>query len=482
MLKLLAIISLFISPLNNLKANDDYTFTPPKNYNVEGTYSSEMEQGNSFHLVIMKVKGEKVYKIQPVHVKSDGTINEFELVTLTYEPQIVSHHEGDALISFINFNQDAKKLTVFDFNTSNLSVNTTSRGIGLKALNTVIRLKDKTVILNLDDNKTFSTIVIEGKNSLEKKYHTVPKEYEPAFKEIIKDGVEAINQNEFNEKGSIHKNKVFVNDNELSIIINDEKEVSTQIFKTLLSENGTLKVINIDPAKESALEKIKEYNTYLHNNQIFSVASNKNLMEVFAFDASNGKLVKKIAVDAILNNSEVLRDYLKSTSTIRMKSTITVNNTAEGNIVLRLDQADKKTYKYNYNWWWHHNWIMQHNMMMHQQWMHQQMQQQIQQMNYNIPNRFGPDVASYENQYLDFEIKKEREAIKIVLDKATLSFIPDANSKTSMNEVDREKHLKPFEKDNNKRNLSATFSKNAMHCIYQDRTSKEIRIQIKTLD
>lgn len=481
MLRLLLLFCIVSIPFSNLKANEVYTFTPPKNHFVKGTYSSEMQDGNSFHLVIMSVKGEKTFKIQPVHIKSNGSILEFKTVTLNHEPKIISHHEGGEMMSFIDFDEKNEMLSVFDFNTTSLTVDTSSRNLKLEELQTVIRLNNKTVLLNLENNKSFSTIVIEGQNALEKVAHSIPKEQQLLFKKLKKEGLDAINQNEYTEKGSINKNKIFINDGRLSFIFDDEKEISTKVISTLLNEDSSFDEITINPKETSTLEKIKNYNTYLHKNQIFSVASNKESMELLAFDADNGEMVKKINVDDIVTkNSEKLEDYLKATSKGKIKSTITVSNTEDGNIVLRLDQADKTSYRYNYNWWWHHHWMMQQNMMMQQQMLHQQMRMQ-QQMN-TIPRGFGPNPALYDTQHLNYINRKEPESIKIVLDKSTLNILPDASDKTTLNEVDREKHLKPYEKDNNKRNVSATFSKNAMHCIYQDRKSKEIRIQVTSLN
>jgi hypothetical protein len=93
---------------------------------------------------------------------------------------------------------------------------------------------------------------------------------------------------------------------------------------------------------------------------------------------------------------------------------------------------------------------------------------------------YGPNPEAYDFDYL-FSTKKDAEVLKFVLDKNTLEILPNASKKTTLKEIDRTTQLEPYKKDNDKRMLSAAFTKNNLHYIYQDRKTKEIRIQVKLL-
>ncbi|MFT7071766.1 MAG: hypothetical protein ACJAX3_000740 [Patiriisocius sp.] len=224
--------------ITSLFANDIFSYTPPENLRVAGTYSSEMGNGNSFHLVIMRNKKEDNFKIKPIFIKSDGTALEFEIVTLNHEPSIISHHSENEMMSFVDFNKNTNLVSVYDFNTANLTYHSGPRKIEVKKIQTIFRLDNKTVLLNVGDTMELSSIVIKGNEPLIEIKKMIPAEYHKEFKKIRQNGLDAINQTEYTLKGSINKNKIFLNLDELSFVMDDEKKGTTKIFSTLLDKDS----------------------------------------------------------------------------------------------------------------------------------------------------------------------------------------------------------------------------------------------------
>jgi hypothetical protein len=464
-----------------VNATDLYTFTPEKNYSVKGTYSSELSEGASFHLILLKRKNKSEFRIKPVYISNSEDITEFEAIEMDRLPSIVSHHSNNNIISFLDFNKRGETISLLDFDLENTS-SVKITDITLKGIQTIFRLEDRTILLNIDkkgekiSHKTFGTSQDIHLNTID-----IPEDYKDTFKKLMKNGLEAINQNEYVDKASIHTNKIFLDNNILSYIIDDEKEKSTKSISIDLANPETF--IEKEFSASKKLEKIKNYNTYVYNKQLFSIASNKNLLEVEVFDLVNGAKLKTFSASDVLsanNDVENMKEYAKSTSKKNMKSTITVNETKDGNLVMKLDRVDRAKYRYNYNWWGYH-WMMHQNMMMQQHQMQQQ-QQMIQRMNNSIPNRFGPNPEVYNQFEATFKeaLKTETEAIVLVFNK-NLEILAEANTETKLPKIDRDKNLEKFKKESFMKNTTASFTDTKMTYVYLNRKTKVVHIETKPL-
>jgi hypothetical protein len=102
-----------------------------------------------------------------------------------------------------------------------------------------------------------SSIVIKGNEPLIEIKKMIPAEYHKEFKKIRQNGLDAINQTEYTLKGSINKNKIFLNLDELSFVMDDEKKGTTKIFSTLLDKDSDFEELNFEPFKNTAVEKLR---------------------------------------------------------------------------------------------------------------------------------------------------------------------------------------------------------------------------------
>ena len=470
------LISLVILSTVTSYANEIYKFSVDKDLHVEGTYSAEINKGASFHLVLMKVKFEDRYKMLPVYITKTGEVREFDLIALDVLPNIISHHSVNDNISLVSYNDKEKSLSVFEFDIKSKSFKKNKQE-EVEKPDTVFRLDNATVLLTVDkkgEKLGYWRIVSWDNQKLE--HIDIPEELNKEFKKI---NAVAINQNEFVEKGSFPGTKAYLNNNELVYIIDDEKSnTSKSIIIDLNNPSDFLqkefKTVGTN------LEKVKDYNSYLYNNKVFTVASNKEDMEVTIHNLKEGRQEKRLSLrqDIFKDNQEMekFREYLDYTAKGKIKAMLTINETSEGNMAVRIDQADNTSYNYNYNWWWHHEWMLQQNMMMQMQ-----MQQNMRQMMQNLPSGFGPNPSTYEYGYNPNKKSNEPKPIVFVLNN-NLDLINNASGETVYPEIEREKYLKEYEDDRNMRNVSASFTQLEIRCVYQDRKSKEIIIDTKLLN
>ncbi|EDM43427.1 hypothetical protein SCB49_00220 [unidentified eubacterium SCB49] len=471
------IINLFVLLIaSTTLANDLFKFSVPENIHLEGTYSSETTENGSFHLIIMKEKYKKVFKIKPVFIQDNNKITDFEEVSLTYEPTIISHHTSGDISSFVILNEKTKKLAVHNFNTNDHS-HSSNEIDDIKAPSLTFRLADQTLLFDFEKKgKSINFYKITSDNTINHQEIIVPIELQDVTKEAM--AAVAINQNEYVTKGTLNNVKAFVKNNKLFFSIDDEKNNKSEVLSIGLDEKATFSLKELH-VSDSNIEKIKDYNSYLFDDKLYAIVAGKDDFELNLFDIESEQVLKTLSLkeDISKNNSlDNFTDYLDKVSKGRIRPTITANKTKKGNLKITIDQADITVYRYNYNWWWHHH-IFQQQMMIQQEMMIRQQRQLMQSM---PPGGFGPNMDYYDNHPEVYFKKEDLKPIVIIVDLSG-NLLPQTDEETVHKNIDKEKNIELFEEDKNIKKLSACFSSSEMRYVYQDRKSKTVFIKTQPI-
>lgn len=464
-MKILSIlIALFLTISTN--ANELHKVEVPDTMYLQGTYSSETSNDGSFHLMILQDKSTKDYVIKPIFISNDEQLLIFNEVPVSYLPEIISHHSSNNISSFVTYNDKEKTVAVHNFNTIDKTY-TTSFIDEVKTLGLLFRLDNKTLLFDYSKKeKTLNYTEISTNNKIAKRTINIPAEYQKKFEKLHV--TPPINQNEFVEKGPLNSLKAHIIENKLVITEDLEDSKQTTVLSMSLDNKDRFSFKKLQVGKTN-IEKIKDYNSYLFENNLYTIVVGKKEFEIKIFDAEKELLINSLSLRNDISKGfediKRLADYLDVVSKGRIRPTITANKTIEDHIKITIDQADKNLYYYNYDWSWHH------------QMMHQQMMEQVQQ---RLPTGFGPNPIEYDNHQGVYFKKEDPKPIIIIINKQG-EILQDAKNETVLKNIDKEKNLKIFEEDKDYKNISASFSSTTMNYIYQDRKSKNVFIKSKTI-
>lgn len=420
---------------------------------VVSTFSGEMSENNSFHLIVAKNKDTKQYDLIPVK-HSNGDLQKLDYISFEVAPEILSFHSSGSLVSLF-VSVKVKKERVFfvvDIDYSSGQSNISNR-IYSDDFITVLRKKDKSLALFISDEEIR---VFKIENSKEIKVIKVrPKNDLEYLKELSKGFIDPVNSDEFVTNGSLSNKRAYCFNEDLLISVENVIEGKTTVVKIPLYDE-LFEHLNINVYRDS---KLKKSTSYIVDNKLFQLKTDKENGVVNIYDInSDDKSKIDLSNSFIANKSsdfESVEKFLRSASKNNNEPTISVNKTTDKKLVLRIDFVNKLTYLYNSNWWWHHMQFQQDFMRF-----------QNQQMMNSIPS-FGP----YSDIDFDDFIKEDTDHFFEILIDEENNVLNETKYTTIHKDIDRSGYIDRIEGLKALDYASSVFLNNTFRCFVFEKTS-----------
>jgi len=437
-----------------------------ENQKIEGTFSADLNKEQSIHLIFTKNSKSNLYEITPFYMDSEENTSMFNVIETKKRSSIISYHIQNNTLSLLlshKFKKIEEYIIVdFDLNTKKQTIKKIKKGES----NTVFRLKNKTIIIN-KLKTSWDIIEINSTKTISKSNIKINAENQKDFETIFESSPDIVNTNEYVKNGSIQKNQAFYNDNKIIFTNTSNSSFNTKIITIdLVTKNYSfIKYLN------SEIEKIKDINTYIYNNTIFSIIVNKTDAILKINKLNKVENLYRASLNNELANyldSEIVKSLIKKASKKINKPTITVNKSIEHKLVLNIDYVDTNTYSYNYDWWLHH-------------WMFTQqvhMQQTMHHIKVNLPS-FGPNPMLY-NDLAFYTTKTEKKSIKLVMN-TDFSINKNASKETINKEIDRDNYLDKLKKNKDLKHITASFQEKSFRYIYYSKPLKKFQIKTSKL-
>ncbi|MGB5983530.1 MAG: hypothetical protein WBG46_15440 [Nonlabens sp.] len=445
-LALLAILT-FIIPVNQIKI--------PEHQKILNSFSGNLNDGGSFHLILTKNKDTKNYDIL-TYTHNDKGFTELPSVSFEKKLGILSFHSnGEAITLIVKSKIDGDtSIQVLDFNQATEHISK-SKPILYENYKTIIREDHKNTILFVKDGELKTMEILSAENIVDQ---SIELDYEAKkfMNDLEDEGLTPINTDEYVKNGSIKSFKAYSENGEIIITQDDQSTGFVNLLKLSMSSEKI--VSSFSSLKSKPVEKYKKNSSYFIADKIYQLKMGKKdaKLNVFQADGSSKRTIDLLGTKVLENSSnrEAAENFSKKASRNANHPTITLNETKQGAFKIRLDYVNKNTYNYNYHWWWHHHWMMQQQMMIHQQ-MHQNAMRNM--------SRFGPnsneDHAAIYN--LNSIAKQSHFELGIT---ANGELIDPKDLKTKKQEIDKQKIIKQIEDDKKLKHSSTVFYDD--HYIY----------------
>ena len=462
-MKKLFVFILFLSIYNSF-AFDLYSVKLSKNEKLEGTFSINVSNNQSVHLLFIKDSETKKFVIKPLFLNQTKVVKELESYTLDSKPNIIANHYLDNNFVISNYDEDSKKLTVIEFDliTGKFKDKIVENYLKPKI---IFNQNGKTYLINLntENQKQLRVDVIINTNQIVSSAIKLDPNFYKKFKSVINDSPDVINQEVFVKNGSIKKNRVYLNDDNL-YFTNENNDKTTSLFTFNLNDKTSATTIfdfNLD-------NKTKDFNSYVFADKLMNVTSKYDDIDIKYFDLKTSKLIKELSLNTDLKslfNNDKIQNFLNEEKKPSLKITSTINSTKDNNYKITISRVNINDYNYNYNWWWFQSFMMQ------------QMQMQ-QMMQMSARGGFGP-----KNDYNDIYISEKRkpETLEFVVNNQ-FEIQASNNVSSVFKNIDKDEIIKEFEKDKSIKNFTATFLEDELIYVYQNNKSKEIFINFKKFD
>lgn len=452
----------------------------PKHFKVENTFSGDLSDTQSFHLIFSKNKENKQYTIHP-YLFDGKEVTTIEPVENNKEFKVVSFHKRNNILSILCSydikNKSFLKRVDFNLDTKTSSL---SNEFDNEDFLSSVRLKDKTILVYKTDDK-FTIKEFFGNEPVNEKSYTF-KEKDVIKNFLKKENVTTIKTDEFVANGSPNKVKLYYVENSLvftkdsdepfniaigGIPLNNKKTNTTQVLKIDLTTKKVEPVLT--KINNGDGEKFKKATSYFLNNKLFQLALSKKKALVKITDITEDKTLNTITLDESLTpyikgnpNFIGFEKFLKTAGKNKYNATITANSSKNGDeLVVRVDYVDKD-YSYNYNWWWHHQQFMMHNQMMHQ-------------MRMSVPSGFGPSQP--DDFAFDFAvIKKDKRFFELVID-TNGQLLKNDLPETIYKEIDKKEYIDKLEDVKDIKHESSCFLKDEFRYIGYSRKLKAFVFQ-----
>lgn len=460
----------------------------PDNFKVEDTFSGNLSDTNSFHLIFTKDKETKNYTIFSYLYDGENIKN---LPGFTEEEplSIVSFHQKNNILSLL-LTYSIKKKPYLKTVHYNLVTNekTASEAILHDDFVTSIRTIDESILIYKSVN-SFKIKSYAG-NSLPLTKELNLLDNLDVKKFFNQQSVTSIKTDEFVANGATNTVRLYYEDNSLfftrdsdepidinviGFSLNNKKANITQLLKFDL--NSQILTPKFSSYENANGEKFKKATSFFSNNMLFQLALSKKEGFINIIDINSGNIMNNIVLNASMSkfvkgNPEFdsVEDFLNNAGKNKYNATITANKTTTDKIRVRLDYVDIN-YRYTYDWWWFHQQFMwqmqQHNM--------QIMQQNIQR---NIPRGFGP----YNDDDFIFATKKiEKRFFEIIID-INGNLVQEELPELLFKEIDKEIYIKNLEEIDKYKYESSCFLNNSFRFIAYDLTNRKFIIETKKLN
>ncbi|PVW16373.1 hypothetical protein [Marixanthomonas spongiae] len=455
------ILSLFIflSSYTITSANELFSFSLGENYKFEKTHSVNIGIQATIHLVVAKNRDTRNYDLLPFYVNANQEITQLETTSYDKIPEIISYHHNANTVTLLNYQDDQLTLVDFDIETGNAS---SKRVDDFEKPEHIFRLPNKTIFLEVDRRGEHITVTeLESVNSIHSESVPIPEVSQKEVRRLFKEAIEEVFTDEYVKNGSISEFQAYYESDKFIIVKNDERKDFIETFEI---DPKNPKVLSIKEFNLDKLDKVKDRNSYLVKDRLFSVVIGKKDLNLTINNLTTGMEEKSFLLSEDLGQGGISDDYkafLKQAKRNKITSTVAVNHTKEGNYSVTIDYVDAVSYHYNHNWFFMHQMMWQQQMLMQQTMM---------------PGGFGPNPELY-NEVDVVYFKEKPEAITFVLSKQ-LDVLENVNPETTYTYVDKEKYMEDLDENKTIRNYSVGFLEHEYRYIYTDK--KEEMIYIKT--
>lgn len=447
------LLALFIS-LNML--SNDIKIDIKDNQKLVLTYSGKLGAKKGFQAYLIKNLDNKKFELFSYFI-NDGNVISLEKIIFDHKISIISYHLNNNTISMLIKEErrgSGQNLRVLDINTKTQEYSIKEMG-RFDPEKTILTLKDKTIIFYKENMKLFFNLIIDSQN-ITNKYLEIDKDTRKTF--FNEEHITAINSDDFVKNGSAQNNTLYFNNNTIYFTNLNKKRKTTSVLCVNFDNLESFKTIII---KNDAFENIKDFNSYIFEDNIITVTCSKNDAEIKITNLNNKKTNFRIFLRKDLSkllDSKMLYNFIKTSVKTKFKPTVTVNLSVDNNLVVNLDFIEKTQYYYNNNWNLH--WMMQHQMMQHQMMIQQQMMQR----------NFGPSAQEF---YLPLFKEKENTLIQFVISN-DYKILKNASTKTKYKNIDIESYMEDYKEDKSKRLLTALFNDDNYYIIYYKRNIKTV--------
>jgi len=457
----------------------------PKDNKILGTFSGDISDIDSFHLIFTKNKKSRNFEVF-TYLFDGEKIDKLPGILSKQSYEVISFHKKNDFLSLL-LNYTIKKKTFIkriDFNLKTKQRTETEMGSHEGYL-TSVRLKDKSILIYKTD-EVFKVLNYIGNEAPLNKELALKENLD--IKKFFKDNtVTSIKTNEFVANGATDLVRLYYDKNTLfftkesddplnisvaGISLNNKKTNHTELLKLDLNTSKLFPKFLM--FKNGKNEKFKKATSYFAKDKLFQLALSKKLGFIKISDVNTGKPLKTISLDNSISNYvkgssgfQGIKKFLKNAGKNRYHATITANKTQSDKIIVRVDYVDI-TYSYNYNWWW-----------LHQQMFLQQQQFHMQNVRRSLPSGFGPNAL---NDYA-FEtatFSKEKRFFELLIDPKG-DLLKEGLYNPFYKEIDKKKYIEDLDDIRGIKFESSCFLKNSFRYIVYKKSMKGFVIKTDKL-
>ncbi len=445
-----------------------------KYYKIKNTFSGNLSENSSFHLIFAKNKKTKKQEVF-TYVFDGNKIEKLPEIIHTKPFSIVSFHQENNILTLL-LSYDKKKtayLKKVDIDIVNKQ-HVISEEIPHEDFITSFREKNRSVLIYKTEDALLFKNFISLNKTKESVYNFTGKK-DPIKKFFKDNSITALKTNEFVANGATTSLKAYLNKNEIIFTKDNLKKKTTSLFRISMEKEVIEQPEIFSFLNQSSSKKFKKHTSYFSNKKLFLLSLHKKNGRIKIYDSRNKELLNTIdlnesLISKIKSNSNFtgVKEFLKNASRNKYEPTITVNKTKTDKIKIRVDYVDA-SYNYHYNWWWHH-----HQFMMWQNQMH------MQNMNFSAPSGFGPSQPNEKIFNGAVTNKKERFFELLINNKGLVS--EESLPESFYKEINKNKYIDELEEKTLLKHKSSCFLKDSFRYIFYSRKNKEFLIKTKLLE
>ncbi len=459
MRKLLSISLFLILGLNSLLANE---IVLEKHYKVLETFSGDIKNKETFHVIIAKNKDTKTYDLIPISFFNNNLVRLLP-ISFKQKPSIRSYHSSNNIITLI-----ICEGTTYPINKMALDINLET---GAHKLSGVITTNNFKAVLR-EENKSFlitnqysdlKITRIEDVNNISTIDLKKNKANASFLKRISKSRIGSVNTNKFVKNGSINSFKMYC-DNDILYLTKDD--FSNRLTSVITLDTKAVNKTNNSTLNEYRYDKfkaVKEVSSYLYNNCLYQLLLNNDVGFIQINNLNTGTF-KSISLNKAIMDLSIkgegfvdLKSFLKHATKTKKKSTITVNESLNGEYILRCDFVDSISYGFNYNWWFH----------------------QQQQFHLNSLPQIGPN-NSFFDLYYDSISESNNHYFEIIIDQ-NFNVLDKEKVASKFKYINKNKYFKNIDDNENLKHVSTVFLDDVFVYFYLDSKSNSFKVSNKTL-
>jgi len=445
----------------------------PKENKVESTFSGNISEQNTFHLIFTKNKKTKNYELFSYFFNGEN-IEKLAVIKGKEKYNVVSFHTTDGFLSvFFSFKKNKKSgIRRFDYNLLTKEI-TRAKAFDHKDYDDVIRRKSKSIFI-YSNKKRFYIREFIGMNQYKEYFYEYEKKDKTVSDFFKSNSANYVKDDEFVANGSTSVLKVYYEDNHLFFTKNKPENKLYIGPVSLNLEKGKIETVSFLLEEEKLTPKyavfsknnknpFKKITSYVYKKKLFELKISRKKGQVLIYNIADKTKFHSINLDASLSNKiiesekfEGIETFLKQAARNRYKPTITVNEMKDGTARVRVDYVDI-VYAYHNNWWWHHQQFMLH-------------QQQFNQMQFSVPTGFGP-ASPNDFYFTSMMLKKEKHFFEFLVDENGF-VLPKRILEPIYQEIDKSNYIDKLEKIKDYKFESSCFLTNSYRFIAYSKKEK----------